>query len=363
MNIIIRADASIEIGSGHVMRCLTLADDLKKNGNTINFVCRDFPGQLSKLIKSRGHKTILLPKPIKDHISVVDDPTYAGWLNVAWDVDARETIQVIGDDIIDLLIVDHYGIDFHWHKKLRERVKNIMVIDDLADRRMDCDYLLDQTFGRKRDAYRSLVNKQATLLLGTEYALLRPEFAELRDKAIKKRKSFSHLKKVMISIGGMDPNNVTGHVLESLAMFDWILKPTIDVVMGGQSPYLSQVIKQAKNHSLSVNMHIDVDNMAELMLEADLGIGSAGSTSWERCTLALPSFVIELAENQKVIATLLEKAGAIHLWKDNTDLQIYFEKICSNKNILVKMQDAAANICDGRGCNRVISELINKVLH
>ena len=363
MNILIRADASIDIGSGHVMRCLTLADELKNNGSTVYFVSRDSSGQLSHLIKNRGHKIILLPKPVQDYIPVADDPAHADWLNVAWDVDARETIQAIGEDIIDLLIVDHYGIDFRWHKKLREIVKNIMVIDDLADRKMDCDYLLDQTFGRKRDAYKSLVNKQTKLLLGTEYALLRPEFAQLRDKAIKKRKSFSLLKRVMISIGGMDPNNVTGHALESLATIDWISKPTIDVVMGGQSPHLSQVIEQAKHHSLSVNVHIDVDNMAELMLEADIGIGSAGSTSWERCTLALPSFVIVLAENQKVIATLLEKAGAINLWKDNTDLQTYFEKISANKNILVKMQDAAANICDGHGCNRVISELTSKVLH
>ena len=360
MNIVIRADASIDIGSGHVMRCLTLADDLKNKGYSVNFVCRDFPGQLSKLIKSRGYKTILLPEPIKDYIPVADDPAHAGWLNVAWDIDARETIQAIGEDIVDLLIVDHYGIDFRWHKQLLMIAKNIMVIDDLADRKMDCDYLLDQTFGRKIDAYKSLVNKQTKLLIGTEYALLRPEFAQLREKAIKKRKSYTHIKRITVSIGGMDSENVTGRVLKSLATFDWTLKPTVDVIMGGQSPHLSQIIEQAEQHPLSVNVQIDVNNMAELMLEADLGIGSAGSTSWERCTLALPSLVIVLADNQKVIASMLEKAGAVKLWKDDVDLLNYFKIISTNKNILMKMQDAAANICDGQGCRRVISILTNK---
>lgn len=363
MNIVIRADASIDIGSGHVMRCLTLADDLKNKGGIVNFVCRDFPGQLSKLIKSRGYKTILLPEPVQDYISKIDDPTHADWLNVAWDVDARETIQAIAEDVIDLVIVDHYGIDFRWHKKLRSSAKSIMVIDDLADRRLDCDFLLDQTLGRNTDTYKLLVNKKTHLLLGTEYALLRQEFAQLRDKAIEKRKSFNFIKRIMISIGGMDSEDVTGRVLESLALFNWISKPTIDVVMGGQSPNLNKIIEQSEKHPLSVNVHVDVDNMAEFMLAADIGIGSAGSTSWERCTLALPSLVIVLADNQKVIASMLEKAGAVILWKNVEDLHTIFKKISENNRMLMDMHDASSKICDGLGCSRVTTELSKYVVN
>lgn len=354
MQIAIRVDASIQIGIGHVMRCLTLANVLRENGAQVSFICREFPGHLQDYINKQDFIVKLLPIPETEYITQENDPDHASWLGVSWEKDTEQTKEVLGDEIFDWLIVDHYGIDYRWHETLYSSTKNIMVIDDLADRKYSCDVFLDQTFMREKKAYRSVLPTHSQLMVGTDYALLRPEFIGSRLKAIGKRKRSDGLARIIVSMGNMDPNNFTSLVLAALEKVKWKEKPIIDVVLGSRAPKLKLVIDQAKKHVLKVNVLQDVENMAELMVKADLAIGAGGTTSWERCCLGLPSLLIKVAENQRqVIHQLVEAAAARKICNPEIDIINECNDLNKNNFVMSKMSKNAFKVVNGQGAQLV----------
>lgn len=363
MNVAIRVDAAIKIGAGHLMRCLTLADELKNNGDTVQFICRDHDDQMYDSVKNHGHNLVILPCASKEYQHSTDDPAHAKWLGVDWEQDANETIKAIKGKNIDCIIVDHYGIDYRWHQQLRNHIRKIMIIDDLADRKLDCDLLLDQAYGRQDSDYHLLVPDNCRLVLGQKYALLRPEFSNLRKKALERREQEMGINKILIFMGSSDPDNVTGKVLDALAKDNLNLSTSINVVLGSNAPYIDDIKQQVATHPLHINIQTDVTNMAELMLYADLAIGSTGSSSWERCSMALPSLVTILAENQKMNARMLEKVGAVYYWNNTDELLNKLQKLLESDTLWKNMVDAAAELCDGLGRSRVAKELFNCVYH
>lgn len=194
MQIVFRVDSATQIGSGHLMRCLTLATALREKGATCAFVCRSHPNNLIALLRQKGFTVYELPQGTEPRSS--DD------LGVPLEVDAQQTqtlLEKLGQ--VDWLVVDHYGIDANWERFLRPWVKRIFVIDDLADRPHDCDVLLDQNYTHRQDRYDGLVPAHCSLLLGPQYALLRSEFIAAREKLEKEgrppfdaRKVFSFLR-------------------------------------------------------------------------------------------------------------------------------------------------------------------------
>lgn len=182
MLVVIRADASETIGSGHIMRCLTLAERLRLKGAEVSFICRDFSGNLVEHIRNKGFKVHLLSKVGGENLSVQSNGKQK-WLGTDWNKDADEAIAVLAKykKKIDLIIVDQYGIDYKWQSRIRAMTQKIMVIDDLANRRHACDILLDQNFFEYPSArYSYLVPQNCRMLLGPHYALLRSEFIEAR---------------------------------------------------------------------------------------------------------------------------------------------------------------------------------------
>ena len=216
MNVVFRVDASIQIGIGHVMRCLSLADQIQKLPSNIYFISRALDGHLGDLITKKGYKVILLPNLEKDCTSTEENSGYINWLGLSWHQDANETTEVIKNDELDWLIVDHYCFDYRWHNKLKKFSKKLMVIDDLANRKLNCDLLLDQTYGRIHSDYIQLVNVNTELLLGAEYALLRSEFSLFRLEALKKRKESNSIDNILVSVGGMDFKNFTKTIVDNL---------------------------------------------------------------------------------------------------------------------------------------------------
>lgn len=297
-----RVDSSVQIGSGHVMRCLTLARQLS-NKTEVVFVCRDLEGNLSSLIKKNGFKLILLPQ-----LKTVGELTgYEKWLTIKPKQDAEQTKEVLADLAIDYLVIDSYAIDESWENILRPYVRKIIVIDDLANRKHNCDILLDQNYYSDMNIrYEGLVPENCKLLLGPHYAILRDEFYKIRGKM---RMRDGMVKNILVFFGGSDLTNETMKVLQAVKELN---RPDIKikVVVGSANRYKENIRDFCKRNT---NMHYfcQVDNMAELINGADLAIGAGGTSTWERCFLGLPAVVIAIAENQVGICQDCGELGVI----------------------------------------------------
>lgn len=339
------------------MRCLTLADALRERGARCTIICRPHIGHLLDVIAQRGHSAKALPSLGVASEPFATDTAYGAWLGTDWQSDAQDTQCVMGTEHADWLVVDHYALDRRWEQALRPHCRSLMVIDDLADRPHDCDLLLDQTFGRSTNDYRPLVLQPTQLLCGSQYALLRPEFATLREYSLKRRANPA-LKKLLITMGGVDKDNVTGEVLEALCACALPEECRVIVVMGSTAPWLREVKSRASTMPWPTCVLVGVNDMAQLMADSDLAIGAAGATSWERCCLGLPSIMLVVADNQQLVAKGLEQAGAAVLSLSGSELRSQLNFLLNtfsfDINRLVKMSDAAASIVDGGGVNSVL---------
>ena len=351
------------MGTGHAMRCLTLADELKRLGTKCTFITRAHPGNMADAMKERGYETVLLPKATEAYQSRQDDVAHASWLGVSWEQDAEETGATIGASRPEWLIVDHYGIDARWHKKLRAQVGKIMVIDDLADRPHDCDLLLDQNLGREVSDYANLVPDHCMILLGPKYALLRPEFATLREYSLQRRKD-AKIHRVQISMGGVDQHNATGKALAALNECQLPIDCRITVVMGQNAPWLDDVKRQAKTLPWRTEVLVNINDMAQRMADSDLAIGAAGATSWERCCMGLPTLMVVLAENQQKIADALDSVGASHKIGDPIaacfykDISRALTEFIKKPAGLKAMSLNAASVADGSGLQLVLAKIL-----
>lgn len=345
-----RVDASLDIGTGHVMRCLTLADTLRERGAQAMFICRQHPGHLCDLIRLRGYKLMALPAEAASQ-KVTTEPAHAVWLGTDWMTDAEQTRQALGPQRVDWLIVDHYALDHHWELALRPHCNKLMVIDDLADRPHDCDLLLDQNLGRLEVHYCGLLSSKPQILIGPQYALLRPEFAQWREYSLTRRIQ-PQLKQLLITMGGVDKDNATGQVLDGLKCCELPVDLQITVVMGPHAPWLVQVQAQAAAMPWHTQVRVGVSNMAQLMANSDLAIGAAGGTAWERCALGLPTVVLVLAENQRVGALALRNAGAVVILNEVHMLRQLLSSLSNTADLLL-LGNSAARLTDGEGVDRI----------
>lgn len=355
-----RADASLQIGTGHVMRCLTLAEALREQRAQCTFVCRPHAGHLLDLVVQGGHKALALSEP-QANFSAPADPDHAAWLGTSWADDAEQTKRVLGGQTVDWLVVDHYALDARWEEALRPKAKRIMAIDDLADRPHACDLLLDQNLGRTEVDYGGLLKGKTTPLIGPQYALLRPEFAALRAQSLARRQTKPQLQRLLVTMGGVDKDNATGQVLAALQSCSLPADLRVTVVMGPHAPWLAQVQAQAAQMPWPTEVLVGVNNMAQLMAESDLAIGAAGGTAWERCSLGLPSLVWALAQNQLEGVVALQKAGAAVAMGSQQQISNFMEQFKSAslaKEVLNKLSKAAAAVTDGEGRQRTVKHML-----
>ena len=358
-----RADASVQIGTGHVMRCLTLAEEFRRQGHQCRFICRAHEGHLGEFIISRGFGLDLLENPATEMpVDATNVTAHAAWLGVGWEQDAKEALEVLARHSADWLVVDHYALDARWEREVALVVGQILVIDDLADRDHECAVLLDQNLGREASDYDQRVPDECIRMIGPRFALLRPEFARLRESSSPRQRN-SKPQRILISLGGVDRANATGLVLTALS--ETILPPEteLDIVMGGAAPYLEEVRQQALQPQFKALVSVNVQDMAARMRQADFSIGAAGSTSWERCCLGLPSITVILAENQRLIGEALEKKGCAILVEERNiakDLSTIVNRLMTSSMELEKLANSAENVCDGYGCARLVTEMMRK---
>lgn len=365
LRVAFRTDASIEIGTGHVMRCLTLAAALRERGASSVFLCREHEGNLLHFIAEQGHKVLVLPRNSDARLATGQkraggEPPHAHWLGTNWETDVADSLKALSEgSLFDWMVVDHYGLDARWEEALRPAVDRLMAIDDLADRPHDCDLLLDQSLGRSAADYAALVPQAATVLTGPRYALLRPEFARLRAESLARREQ-PRLQSILVTLGGVDKDNATERVLEALDGASLPDDVVITVVMGPKAPWLHAVRARAARMRHPTEVLVGVSDMARLMAESDFAIGAGGTTTWERCALGLPAVQVSLAENQREINLAIGRAQAA-LQCDVSEVGLTLIDVFSDKQLLKQLAQtsrAAARVSDGCGAPRVVQSLL-----
>ena len=346
MKIVFRVDASTELGTGHVIRCLTLAEYLRSiKGIEIFFICRNVNGHLADYLFGKEFNVILIGE--KDHH------------NFSAEMDRKETVpilQSIGQ--IDWLIVDHYHLDSFWESKMRPYTKKIMVIDDLANRKHDCDLLLDQTFGLNESVYSHLIPGHCQTLLGTRYALLRKSFrAYQKDKP----PQFNHrLIHVHVFFGGVDSNNYTFRFSKLLMTHFPYIK--LKAVVGKMYPYIETLQQLEEKDSGRFTWEQDIPDMAYSLSTCDIAFGAPGMTTWERACIGVPAAYLTTASNQQTIVKNLEQNNlCVYLGDARTinpkECIHKFSRFINNPEKLVGLYKMGVKSVDGLGADRVLKHL------
>jgi UDP-2,4-diacetamido-2,4,6-trideoxy-beta-L-altropyranose hydrolase len=356
LRVAVRVDASSAIGIGHFMRCLTLADALAERNAHVHFVSRHLSAPLRGMLQDRGFELTITTGT--DAIAPDDDLAHAEWLGTSQRADAIETRAALSGEAWDWLVIDHYAIDARWETALRAVARKVLVIDDVADRRHDCDVLLDQNYYLDQDTrYDGKLPPGATSLLGPTYALLRREF---RRRRVALQRLAGSCERLLICFGGIDAHDYTGQALQAI---DRAALPgvVVSVVIGSSHPNRDAIIAGCAARGFAC--HVQTDRMPELMAEADLAFGAGGSTSWERCCLSLPTICVATAHNQVAIARGLERAGAVVLAGDGEHvtaniLHDALVAVARSPERLRAMSEASGRLVDGLGTDRVCERML-----
>jgi UDP-2,4-diacetamido-2,4,6-trideoxy-beta-L-altropyranose hydrolase len=291
------------MGIGHLMRCLTLADALAARGAACRFLLSPESGARAGLILQRGHSTSILDlSEASQRPADPDDPPMAHWLPWGWRVDAAACAEA-GD--ADWMVVDHYGLDARWHEASRGRGMRILAIDDMADRPLAPDILLDHNASADEALYRPLLKRPARLLLGPSYALIRPEIADLQRSG----PAAGPIRRILITFGGAAEPELYRQTVAALKALE--LRPLDLTVIGVADAGQQARIAALSADGFAVSVHGLVQDLPERTAAADLCIGAAGVSALERCMIGTPSLTYVTADNQRLAIAALAAAGAV----------------------------------------------------
>ena len=361
MKVAFRVDSSSLIGSGHLMRCLTLANELRSRGAEVLFLSREHPGHLIERIEKASFSLCRFPAPQTLSISKPND--YGAWLGVTQEQDVAQTLRALDNQRYDWMIVDHYGLDVTWERAVRPLVEKILVIDDLANRYHDCDVLLDQNyFGETFSRYQHLLSEPCKCLLGPDHALVQPEYAQLRTIL---PPGDGQVRRVLVFFGGSDSTEQTGKVLKVLSHSDFS-HLAVDVVIGANYPNHEE-IKTLVSQRPGTALYQNLPTLAGLSARADLVIGAGGATTWERMCIGLPSLVISIADNQDAPTTSLTTDGFQKSLSAgiNASLAEWHQAILhliEEPATVLGLARKASNLVDGLGTKRVACILFGKLI-
>ena len=353
MRVLIRADASPTIGSGHIARCLTLARVLRAQGSDVAFACRQLPGHGLDALRAEGFETFELPERYAD-----EDPQQAIEAMLPWQADIDALASLLRDRrAFDWIIVDHYGLDHHWQTAARRWAPRIAAVDDLATRRYSVDLLLNQNLSGLGENYPPLLPQGCRTLLGPRYAMLREEFncAAIEIKSVARR--------VLVNFGGFDAAMQTHHAMLALADLPEL---EVDFVAGADNPAWAQMQALAQTRP-NWRLHSFVSDFQQRMTAADLFIGAGGGTSWERAALGLPTICIAVSNNQQVNGEVMAAAGA-HVFMGAREhvsvaqLRDAIGFVAGNHYVRLSLAQRSRQLVDGRGALRVAAALAGAVL-
>lgn len=338
------ADCGPEVGGGHVMRCLSLARAMKAKGATCGFLS---PSDVAVVLDVfAGSDFERLPAPGAPLGLLLESAAKAA---AAWRA--------------DILVFDHYGLGAAQERKFRKAGRRLVAIDDLAQRTHDCDLVIDPSLGRSAQDYAGLAPDSAQVLAGPAYALLRPQYAARRAAALARRRSREPPRRLLVSLGLMDLHGVTGEVVRLIQPELGELK--VDVAVGSGAPSLA-LLRQIASRDRRLRLHVDALDMAELIADADIGVGAGGSSTWERAALGLPSLSLVLAGNQQALALELERRGAVLAVEARggelqTALRAAFLRLMQEPELRSQLSSRSAALCDGKGASRAAEAILGLI--
>lgn len=298
--VLVRADAGPRIGSGHLVRCLTLAGHLRDRGARVVVATRRPPRALADRITGEGHELLVVDHEVTDDVA-----RRRPWPDTTLDRDATEVLSGLSEDV-DAVVVDHYGLDARWESRIRERAARVVVVDDLADRDRDADVVVDQNWYGPETAsrYDGRVSSGCLRLLGPRYALLQPEYATAR----RSRRPVAHPpRRVLVSYGGADVTGETSRAVEALAAPD-LAHLEVDVVVGSPSRVTDAMESQVRARA-ATTLHVALPSLAPLLARSDLALGASGAATWERLCLRVPGLVTTTGHHQSGVTQALAQAG------------------------------------------------------
>jgi UDP-2,4-diacetamido-2,4,6-trideoxy-beta-L-altropyranose hydrolase len=346
MRIAFRVDSGSTIGTGHLMRSLTLASHLQKVGHDCYFFIRPLPGHFSSLIKQPFH--LITMKEASLNLNPIQTP-HGSWLMHDWKEDAEETLSFLKNTGCDFLIVDHYALDHHWETIIYSHVKKLIAIDDLADRQHACHILIDMNFSND-NRYKKLTREGTEILIGLEYAVIRDEFLK-----IKERKKRTELKNILIFFGGSDHENfalkfLNSRITELFPEFSFNL--------------LTRKAEIKSNEMLFPNLkiHVNPPSVAELMNDADLYIGSGGTITFERFYMGLPGLIHCVAPNQDQSHRELFLNGfsiPIDFVKEFESFVAKLNRLKQNPEWISVNSQKLYQLIDGKGHERILKKLFS----
>lgn len=348
-----RADGAAFMGGGHIMRCLALANSLALRGVHCQFIARHLTDAMAQRIQSAGHDLTRLPDRTRAVEEGPQAPSHADWLGTHWTDDAADTALALGQGC-DWLVVDHYAIDARWHDTLRPKTRRILVIDDLADRPLACDALLDPNYRRPgNDPFATRIPPGCLRFSGPQLALLDPAFAEAHLRA-RVRTTARH---AFVYLG-------TATAYNHIPILDAIGQTSLTADLVGSQIIITdaQVIDHPAVRSGQIRLNGPQPSLLPFMEHADLAIGPIGSSTWERFATALPTLAVTIAANQRQIADDLAADHLILLLGElaglsTASVRAALDSLC-NPERLAAMSRRTHSLCDGRGASRLADALV-----
>ena len=342
-----RVDAGPEIGNGHLYRCLTLAEQLNSVGFHSTFFCRALPDALAVAVESRGHTLVCLDLEAQSQKA-----------------EAESFIGLLQGAVADLVVVDHYGLDAAWEHIVSRQCRLLFVIDDLANRPHECRILLDQTLGRRSSDYVSFTPSDCQRLCGSEFALLAKDYHLKRSASMTKRKNLELVRRVVVSFGGSSQPQLVEDTFASLKTNVLAASCQFVVVLSERDYMNTELRDYLSNHELDIEVVSKVNDMATLWLESDMAIGAAGTSTWERACLGLPSILCVIADNQELIAEAVDATGACKAIRYDNDYSHNLETAFAmffQSELYQEMVESNYQVCDGEGAIRAVEVILSEL--
>lgn len=356
-HVIIRVDASAAMGTGHLRRCLSLAQALCEQGAQVSLVTRALDRVAEQVLRDAPHPVHWLPAPSATHDMPLgsEAPPHAAWAGLAWTQDANETAAALQNLHPDWLVVDHYAFDARWHEALRQALGcRLLVIDDTADRSLAPDALLDHNWAPDhRTKYAGRFTREPRWLAGPRYALLSPAY-----RTAPRYHFQPEVRSLGIFMGGTDPGGVSARVLAACRAAGFV--GAIEVMSTSANPQLA-ALRAACDASPGTTLTLDLPNLAAFFARHDLQIGAGGGATWERCCIGAPTIAIAVAANQSAVVPGLQSLGALRAATLPT-LAAAVHELIQDPTARQTLSDQAAALVDGRGAQRVALHLLRDTL-